>query len=155
MLFGFTVLENILLGNEKLLRDEALKILTGWEFLDFVATLESGFDTPLGEYGSLLSGGQRQRLAIARALLRKPALLILDEATSGLDSDTEGQVLRVIRRYLPGATVVMISHRLSTVKDADYIYVLNQGCVVEQGTHSDLARGAGLYSQYAERQSLG
>jgi ABC-type multidrug transport system fused ATPase/permease subunit len=154
-LFGFTVLENIVLGNQDLLRDEALKILTGWEFLDFVETLELGFDTPLGEYGTLLSGGQRQRLAIARALLRKPALLVLDEATSGLDSETEGQVLRVIRRYLPGATVVVISHRLSTVKDADCIYVLNQGCVVEQGTHSELARGAGLYRQYAERQSLG
>jgi ABC-type multidrug transport system fused ATPase/permease subunit len=154
-LFGFTVLENILLGNEYLLRDEALKILAGWEFLDFVETLELGFDTLLGEYGTLLSGGQRQRLTIARALLRKPALLVLDEATSGLDSETEGQVLRVIRRYLPGVTLIVISHRLSTVRDADRIYVLNQGCVVEQGTHGELARGAGIYRQYAERQSLG
>jgi ABC-type multidrug transport system fused ATPase/permease subunit len=154
-LFGFTVLENILLGNEELVRDEALKILSSWEFLDFVGTLASGFDTPLGEYGTLLSGGQRQRLAIARALLRRPALLVLDEATSGLDSETEEQVLGVIRRYLPQATLVVISHRLSTVKDADRIYVLNEGCIVEQGTHSELIRSAGLYRQYAERQSLG
>ncbi len=153
-LFGFTVLENILLGNDQFLRDEALKILGGWEFLDFVATLEAGFDTTLGEHGTLLSGGQRQRLAIARALLRKPALLVLDEATSGLDSQTEEQVLGVIRRYLPRATLVVISHRLSTVRDADQIYVLNQGCVVEQGTHSELTNRSGLYQQYAKRQSL-
>lgn len=154
MLFGFTVLDNILLGNSSLLRDEAKKILSGWDFLDFVETLEFGFDTPLGEHGTLLSGGQRQRLAIARALLRKPAILLLDEATSGLDSETEEQVLQTVREYLPQATVIVVSHRLSTVKGADKIYVLNEGCVVEEGTHAELTRASGLYSRYVERQTL-
>ncbi len=154
-LFGFTVLENLLLGNPQLLRDEALKILNTWEFLDFVQTLEFGFDTPLGEHGTLLSGGQRQRLAIARALLRKPALLILDEATSGLDSETETQVNRVIRRHLPKATLMVISHRLATVKNADMIYVLSEGRVLESGTHNQLISKAGLYRQYVELQGLG
>lgn len=153
-LFGFTVLENLLLGNPLLLRDEALKILNGWEFLDFVQTLEFGFDTKLGEHGTLLSGGQRQRLAIARAVLRKPALLILDEATSGLDSETEAHVNRVIRQHLPEATVMVISHRLATVKNADTIYVLSEGRVLDSGTHDQLISKPGLYRQYVEMQGL-
>jgi ABC-type multidrug transport system fused ATPase/permease subunit len=153
-LFGFTVIENLLLGNPLLLRDEALKTLRSWDFLDFIETLELGFDTLLGENGTLLSGGQRQRLAIARALLRRPALLLLDEATSGLDSETERQVLQAIRSHVPLVTLVVISHRLSTVRDADTIYVLTEGRVVESGTHQELTSNTGLYRQYAERQTL-
>ena len=153
-LFGFSVLDNLLLGNVSLTREEAINVVREWPFLDFVQTLKSGFDTALGEQGALLSGGQRQRLAIARAMLRKPALLLLDEATSGLDSETESEVMCAIREYLPQTTLVVISHRLSSVKDADRIYVLEDGVVVESGTHNELSTRAGLYQQYAERQSL-
>jgi len=153
-LFGFTVLENLLLGNPRLLRDEALKIMRGWDFLDFVETLESGYDTKLGEFGTLLSGGQRQRLAIARALLRKPSVLILDEATSGLDSETESLVTQAVRSYIPQATLIVVSHRLATVRQADKIYVLDGGTIVQSGTHLELSRGDGVYRRYAERQVL-
>jgi ATP-binding cassette subfamily B protein len=153
-LFGFTVLENLLLGNQSLLRDEALKILRGWEFLDFVETLESGYDTKLGENGTLLSGGQLHRLAIASALLRKPSVLILDEATSGLDSETESLVTQAVRSFVPQATVIVVSHRLATVRQADKIYVLDGGTIVQSGTHLELSRGEGVYRRYAERQVL-
>jgi ATP-binding cassette subfamily B protein len=153
-LFGFTVLENLLLGNKLLLRDEALKIVRGWDFLDFVETLESGYDTKLGEFGTLLSGGQRQRLAIARALLRRPPVLILDEATSGLDSETESLVTQSVRSYIPQATLIVVSHRLATVRQADKIYVLDGGTIAQSGTHRELSRGEGVYRRYAERQVL-
>ena len=153
-LFGFTVLENLLLGNKLLLRDEALKIVRGWDFLDFVETLESGYDTKLGEFGTLLSGGQRQRLAIARALLRRPSVLILDEATSGLDSETESLVTQSVRSYISQATLIVVSHRLATVRQADKIYVLDGGTIAQSGTHRELSRGEGVYRRYAERQVL-
>lgn len=153
-LFGFSIFDNLALGNSDLTREELSKILHRWEFLDFIAPLESGIDTVLGERGTLLSGGQRQRLAIARALIRKPALLILDEATSGLDSQSEESVMRAIREYIPRATIIIISHRLATVSRADRIYVMSEGRVVECGSHQELSRSDGIYKRYAERQAL-
>ena len=108
----------------------------------------------LGEHGTQLSGGQRQRLAIARALLREPALLLLDEATSGLDSDLEEKVLSAARTALPQSTIVIVSHRLSSVKGAAEIFLINEGRVVEHGTHQQLKIGTGLYSHYARRQAV-
>jgi ABC-type multidrug transport system fused ATPase/permease subunit len=154
-LFGFSVFDNLILGNESLLRDEVLKTVRAWEFLDFIEPLEHGIDTVLGEHGTLVSGGQRQRIAIARALLRKPALLILDEATSGLDSHTEAKVMATIRSYVPNATVLVISHRLATVQGADEIYVINEGRVFEKGTHAELIRHDGIYNSYVTQQALG
>ncbi len=153
-LFGFSIFENLVLGNDELLRDEVLKTVHSWEFLDFIDSLEHGIDTVLGEHGTLLSGGQRQRLAIARALLRKPALLILDEATSGLDSETEQSVMQAVREYIPDATLLVISHRLASVFRADSICVMHEGRVLEAGTHSELSKSGGLYRSYTERQSL-
>jgi ABC-type multidrug transport system fused ATPase/permease subunit len=153
-LFGFSIIDNLMLGDPGLERDEVIKLIRRWEFLDFIAPLEAGVDTVLGEHGTLLSGGQRQRLAIARALLRKPALLILDEATSGLDSESEAQVMRVIREHIPQASLIVISHRLASVSGADTIYVLHEGKIVQEGTHLHLSRIPGIYRQYSERQSL-
>jgi ATP-binding cassette subfamily B protein len=153
-LFGFSVLENLLLGNTALMRDEVIKTIRSWGFLDFIEALDLGVDTVLGEHGASLSGGQRQRLAIARALLRKPGLLILDEATSGLDSESEASVMRAIRAYIPEATILIISHRLATVHRADAIIVMQDGRVIEHGTHLSLSQSNGLYRQYSERQSL-
>lgn len=154
-LFGFTVFENLVFGNEQLNRAEAVRLVESWNFMDFVAALPDGIDTQLGEHGTQLSGGQRQRLAIARALLRKPSLLILDEATSGLDSETEARVLEAIRASIPEATLLVISHRLATVRGAASIVVLNEGRVFEQGSHEELQGRQGLYQEYALRQALG
>lgn len=153
-LFGFSVLRNLTLGNPSLDRAAVEHALQSWDFLEFVTHLPEGIDTVLGEQGTQLSGGQRQRLAIARALLRQPEILILDEATSGLDSQTEEQVMKTVRHILPRATIVIISHRLSTVRDADTVYVIEKGGIVEYGTHQQLRAANGVYQQYVSRQAL-
>lgn len=155
LLFGFSILENLTLGNEDIKAVEVESKLKAWGFLDFVWDLPGGLSMILGEHGTQLSGGQRQRLAIARALLREPALLLLDEATSGLDSDLEEKVLSASRVALPNSTIVIVSHRLSSVKGADEIFLINEGRVVEHGTHEQLKLGTGLYSHYARRQAVG
>jgi ATP-binding cassette subfamily B protein len=153
-LFGFSIFQNLVLGNPGMDR-AAVERLTGeWSFLAFVKALPDGLDTVLGEQGTQLSGGQRQRIAIARALLRRPTVLILDEATSGLDSETEEQVVHVLRAWLPNATVLIISHRLATIRAADTVYVLTQGRVEGHGTHDELKGSNNLYQQYVARQAL-
>ncbi len=151
-LFGFSIYENLVLGTTLTNRDEMLARVKRWGFLEFVETLPEGFDTVLGEHGARLSGGQRQRLAIARALLRQPSVLLLDEATSALDTESEEKILQAIHYELPKVTVVMVSHRITSVRSADQIVVINDGRVVEQGTHETLVAGSGLYRYYAERQ---
>jgi ATP-binding cassette subfamily B protein len=153
-LFGFSVYENLLFGNPGLPRAQLLARIAEWDFLSFIDELPQGVDTVLGEQGAQLSGGQRQRIAIARALLRAPTLLLLDEATSGLDSDSEEQVLATIRTVLPRCTVVVISHRLATVRRADVTYVMSAGQVVQHGTHDELKASQGLYRQYVMHQAL-
>lgn len=153
-LFGFTIYENLLFGNHTLSREYVTAQLAGWRFMDFIKDLPQGLDTLLGEQGAQLSGGQRQRVAIARALLRRPQVLLLDEGTSGLDSEVEEYVLHAIKQNLPRSTVLVISHRLATVHRADKIIVIEDGKVVEEGGHTDLCAGTGLYSQYVRRQAL-
>jgi subfamily B ATP-binding cassette protein MsbA len=121
---------------------------------DFIATLPSGYDTVVGEAGTRLSGGQRQRIAIARAFLKDAPILLLDEATSALDAESERQVQAALERLMAGRTTVLIAHRLSTVRAADRIYVLEAGRVVDQGRHAELVARGGLYSRLAQAQNL-
>ena len=121
---------------------------------DFILDLSKGYDTPVGEAGARLSGGQRQRIAIARAFLKNAPILLLDEATSALDTESEAQVQAALERLMAGRTTLLIAHRLSTVKNADRIYVVDRGRVVETGTHADLVRAKGLYARLAKAQDL-
>jgi subfamily B ATP-binding cassette protein MsbA len=119
---------------------------------EFIAGLPLGYDTLLGERGTRLSGGQRQRIAIARALLRDPPILVLDEATSALDTQSERLVQEAIDRLMQDRTVLVIAHRLATVRHADTIVVLDQGRVVEQGSHEELFRAGRLYRRLYDLQ---
>src|SRR5262249_29433899 len=120
----------------------------------FIASLPERLDTLVGERGANLSGGQRQRLAIARALLRHPDILIFDEATSHLDTATERAIQENLRSVLSAKTVVLVAHRLSTARSADLIYVLHQGQVAESGTHRQLLKQSGKYAALWQAQSF-
>ncbi len=122
---------------------------------DFITRLPDGYDTPVGERGMQLSGGERQRVAIARAILRDPPILILDEATSNLDAESERLVQEALGRLMAHRTVLVIAHRLATVARADEIVVLDRGRVVERGRHGDLASAGGLYQRLHRLQRAG
>jgi ATP-binding cassette subfamily B protein len=145
-LFAGTVSENIAFGRPDA---DAPEIASAAETIgahEFVSNLEDGYDTHLQERGTRLSLGQRQLVALARALLADPRILILDEATSSVDIGTERKIESALRRLLAGRTAFVIAHRLSTIRDADLIVVLEHGRVVEQGTHDELLRRQGLYT---------
>jgi ATP-binding cassette subfamily B protein len=115
--------------------------------------LPHGYDTQVGERGQKLSGGQRQRIALARAILKNPPILVLDEATSAVDNETEAAIQRSLDRVVVGRTSIIIAHRLSTVRNADVIYVLDEGRIVEHGTHDELRAAAGLYAALWQLQT--
>jgi len=121
---------------------------------DFITALPAGYDTPVGEAGARLSGGQRQRIAIARAFLKNAPILLLDEATSALDTESEAQVQAALKRLMAGRTTILIAHRLSTVRGADRIYVIEAGRIVESGDHGALIKKRGLYARLAKTQDL-
>lgn len=151
-LFDETLLENLLLGRTDLDEARLAAALGAAEVESFVSAMPEGLATPAGPRGSSLSGGQRQRIAIARALLADAPVLLLDEATSALDTRTEAAVSAALARAQAGRTTLVIAHRLSTVKGADRILVLDQGRVVEEGRHDELLARAGLYAQLHQAQ---
>ena len=145
--------DNLTFGLERSVSDEDLAgALDDVDLGDFLAELEEGLDTEVGDRGVRLSGGQRQRLALARALLRDPELLILDEATSALDSVVEQRVAKAIQARARGHTLIIIAHRLSTVRDADQILVMKGGTIVEQGRWDDLLARGGAFAELHEAQ---
>lgn len=145
-LFHGTVRENIAYGRPDATQEQIEEAAKLAEAHDFILDLPQGYDTIVGERGQKLSGGQRQRLSLARAILRDPAILVLDEATSAVDNETEAAIQRSLAHVSQGRTVVVIAHRLSTVRDADRIWVLENGQVSESGTHDELAVSQGLYA---------
>ena len=147
ILFDESVADNIALGRQGASRKDIQQAAKDAAAHDFIKELPDGYDTRIGEGGLKLSGGQRQRLAIARAMLRGAPILLLDEATSALDTTSERLVQEALSRLMKGRTTIVIAHRLSTVLDADHIYVLDRGRVVEHGNHEALIARSGLYSQ--------
>ncbi len=152
VIFSGDAWENIRYGRPDASDDEVRAAAKAAEALDFLERLPSGFDTFLGERGVRLSGGQRQRLAIARAILRNPSLLLLDEATSALDAESERAVQGALDGLMADRTTIVIAHRLSTVLKADRIVVIDQGSIVESGTHRELIEANGLYARLAVLQ---
>jgi ATP-binding cassette subfamily B protein len=145
-LFQGTVRENLAFGRPDATDAEIEDAARLAEAHEFITALPEGYDTVVGERGQKLSGGQRQRLSIARAILRDPAVLILDEATSAVDNETEAAIQRSLARVAHHRTVLVIAHRLSTVRDADRIWVLEGGRLAEAGTHDELVTHGGLYA---------
>ena len=154
-LFNDTVRENIRLGRHDATDAEVEEAARQANAVEFIESFPEGYDTRVGERGMQLSGGQRQRIAIARAILKNAPVLILDEATSHLDAISEATVRDALSRLMEGRTTVVIAHRLSTIRDADNILVLDQGHVVEQGTHQQLLDRGGLYAQLVSAQMVG
>lgn len=153
VLISSTVAENILYGNPNAGKDDVLAAARSANILETVLSFPEGFETQVGEKGMQLSGGQKQRVAIARALLKDPKILILDEATSSLDTASEHLVQEALHRLMQGRTTLVIAHRLATIRDADQILVIEKGKIVQTGTHDELSKQtAGIYHHLLQRQ---
>ncbi len=153
-LFHETIAENLRYAKEDATEAEMIEACKAAQIWELVSSLPNGFDTMVGERGHRLSGGEKQRLAIARLLLKAPAIVILDEATAHLDSENESLVQAALKEALTGRTSIVIAHRLSTVMEADQILVLEKGLIVERGKHEELITTNGLYSELFNRQDL-
>jgi ABC-type multidrug transport system ATPase subunit len=153
LLFSGTLGENIRYGRLEATDDEVIEAARAANAHDFISALPHGYGTIIGERGARLSGGERQRVSVARAFLKDAPVLILDEPTSSIDSQTESVILEALQRLMEGRTTFMVAHRLSTIADADLILVLNHGEVAEHGTHHDLLAADGLYAQLHAAQN--
>jgi ATP-binding cassette subfamily B protein len=153
-LFSLSLEENIRFGRPDV---EVDKIVEAAEHAELARDLEEfprGYDTPVGERGITLSGGQRQRTAVARLLVYDTSVLILDDSLSAVDLKTEERILSHLHERLAGRTVLLITHRIATASEADHVYVMDQGAIIEDGTHEELLESGGLYARLAEIQSL-
>jgi len=153
-LFSGSIYENILYGKPDATREEVIEAAKLAGAHEFISALEDGYDTYVGERGVKLSGGQKQRISIARVFLKNPSVLILDEATSALDNESERMVQKSLERLSEGRTVFTIAHRLSTIRNADLIAVMNDGYIIESGTHEQLMNKNGAYTRLVEMQQL-
>jgi ATP-binding cassette subfamily B protein len=151
-LFHDTIRTNLLYAKLDATQAEVEQAAQAANIHDFIADLPEKYETIVGERGYRLSGGEKQRIALARVILKDPRILVLDEATSSLDSESEALIQEALKRLMAGRTSIVIAHRLSTILAADQILVLNRGRVVERGTHADLLARGGLYRQLYETQ---
>jgi len=155
ILFGTTVRENIMYGKPDASDDEIVAAARAADVHDFIASLPNGYDTEIAEGGVSLSGGQRQKIAIARAIIKQPPIVILDEPTASLDTASAAEVNAALTRLARGKTCFRVAHRLEDVRGAHQILVLADGGIVEQGTHAELARAGGWYQRILDLQRLG
>jgi subfamily B ATP-binding cassette protein MsbA len=147
LLFQGTIRDNIAYGHAGATEEEIMNAAKLADVDEFVSRMPRGYDTLVGERGETLSGGQRQRIGIARAIIRNNPILILDEPTAALDTESESMVVKALERLMKGRTVITIAHRLSTIHNSDSIIVLKEGVVAEQGTHDELMKLGGAYAE--------
>ena len=154
ILFNDTIYNNIRLGKLDASKDEIIHAAKVANAHQFILDTKNGYQTNIGDRGNKLSGGQKQRISIARAVLKNPEILILDEATSSLDTESEKLVQNALEKLMEARTSLVIAHRLSTIKNADEIIVLDKGVIVERGTHDDLISKNGPYKKLSNLQSF-
>jgi subfamily B ATP-binding cassette protein MsbA len=152
VLFRTSVAQNIAYGKPGASIDEIISAAKQAQAHEFIVRLPNGYDTMIGERGETLSGGQRQRIAIARAIIRNSPILLLDEPSAALDPESEAMIFAGLKRLLAGKTSITIAHRLATVRHADVIFVIDNGAIVERGTHQELLARNGLYARLYRAQ---
>ena len=155
LLFSGTIKENLRWGNENATDEELIEACKLAQAHDFVSSFPDGYDTHIEQGGTNVSGGQKQRLCIARALLKKPKILILDDSTSAVDTKTDALIRAGFKSYIPETTKIIIAQRVSSVQDADLILVMENGVVAAQGTHSKLLTSCDIYREIYEQQTKG